>query len=300
MMVIGERDDSGDRLPEEPGLTRLYRAAAREVPPASVDERIRAAARAGSRQARGTHRSLRRWVIPASIAAMLVLSLGVVLQTSQLGLIENKRPAPAPEAVPPETAPALKKRNDGTVLARPSDSAQEERMVREKSKAGDEAPASAAAKEADGAPSPLRSEPKTDFARVGAAAAAAQATADVVAVRVSGSPGTYYFAVTVRSPDAGCARYADWWEVVAQDGRLLYRRVLLHSHTDEQPFERSGGPVPIEADTVVWVRAHMSTTGYGGAALKGSVAGGFEGALPAAGFAAALEKQPPLPDGCAF
>ena len=91
--------------------------------------------------------------------------------------------------------------------------------------------------------------------------------ADVIAVQASGSPGAYQFNVGIRSPDKGCAQYADWWEVVSTDGKLLYRRVLLHSHVDEQPFTRSGGPVPIQPDTVVWVRAHMNTGGYGGAAM---------------------------------
>ena len=124
--------------------------------------------------------------------------------------------------------------------------------------------------------------------------------ADVIAVQASGQPGAYQFNVGIRSPDKGCAQYADWWEVVSTDGKLLYRRVLLHSHVDEQPFTRSGGPVPIQADTVVWVRAHMNTGGYGGMAFKGSVKTGFKQAVPDAGFAADLAKQAPLPDGCDF
>ena len=67
-------------------------------------------------------------------------------------------------------------------------------------------------------------------------------SASVTAFSVIGYPGTYTFDVTVRSPDIGCEGYADWWEVVSTDGDLLYRRVLLHSHVDEQPFSRSGGP----------------------------------------------------------
>jgi len=124
--------------------------------------------------------------------------------------------------------------------------------------------------------------------------------ADVTGVVVSGSPGSYSFNVTVRSPDTGCKQYADWWEVLSEDGRLLYRRVLFHSHVGEQPFTRSGGPVPIQPDTLVWVRAHMNTSGYGGAALKGSVKDGFKPAALDAGFAAGVAKQTPLPDGCAF
>lgn len=132
------------------------------------------------------------------------------------------------------------------------------------------------------------------------AGAAAPLRASVVAVRATGGSGAYEFSVTVSSPDKGCRQYADWWEVVSGDGKLLYRRVLLHSHVDEQPFERSGAPVPVKADTVVWVRAHMHPGGYGGVAFKGSVQSGFRQADPAAGFGAELEKQVPLPDSCAF
>jgi hypothetical protein len=129
---------------------------------------------------------------------------------------------------------------------------------------------------------------------------AATTLADVLSVSTSGAPGAYQFAVTVGSADAGCQLYADWWEVLAEDGRLLYRRVLLHSHVDEQPFTRSGGPVPIGLDTVVWVRAHMHPAGYGGTAMRGSARTGFRPAALPADFSASLAQQAPLPDGCDF
>lgn len=125
-------------------------------------------------------------------------------------------------------------------------------------------------------------------------------SADVLDVQASGEPNAYQFSVTIFSPDQGCQQYADWWEVLNTDGELLYRRILLHSHTDEQPFTRQGGPVPIAADTVVWVRAHMNTGGYGGTAFTGSVQDGFQQADPGADFAPNVEEQPPLPEGCAF
>lgn len=131
-------------------------------------------------------------------------------------------------------------------------------------------------------------------------AVAAEPKADVVAVRTAGAAVGFQFHVTVASPDTGCRQYADWWEVVGEDGSLLYRRVLLHSHVGEQPFTRSGGPVDVAPDATVWVRAHMHPAGYGGRAMQGSVNGGFREAAPPPGFGAALEESPPLPEGCAF
>lgn len=124
--------------------------------------------------------------------------------------------------------------------------------------------------------------------------------ADVTAVIVSGNEGKYQFSVQIQSPDTGCDQYADWWEVVSLDGDLIYRRVLLHSHTDEQPFTRSGGPVAILADQNVWVRAHMAPGGYGGQAFRGSVSEGFSPASMDMDFARNLETLPPLPENCAF
>ncbi len=124
--------------------------------------------------------------------------------------------------------------------------------------------------------------------------------ADVISVEVTGSNNDYRFSVSVQSPDTGCDQFADWWEVLSPDGMLLYRRVLLHSHVDEQPFTRSGGPVPILANQTVLIRAHMNTSGYGGQAYRGSVAEGFTPFELAVDFAASLGNQPPLPKGCDF
>ena len=58
--------------------------------------------------------------------------------------------------------------------------------------------------------------------------------------------------------------------------------------------------MPVEADTVVYVRAHMNPDGYGGAAFKGSAQAGFEPVNLPADFAAGLSDVEPLPQGCAF
>ena len=125
------------------------------------------------------------------------------------------------------------------------------------------------------------------------------ARADVVAVKVRGAVGAYQFLVTLRSPDESCDRYANWWEVLREDGSLAYRRILRHSHPNEQPFARSGGPVPVKSDEVVVVRGHLHPSGYGGVAFRGSVAGGFAGWEDGpVDFAAGLDKKKPLPSGC--
>ena len=124
--------------------------------------------------------------------------------------------------------------------------------------------------------------------------------ANVISVKVSGSPDQYQFSVEISSPDTGCLQYADWWEVITEDGTLLYRRILLHSHVNEQPFTRSGGPVQVEQDTIVIIRAHMNPGGFGGLVLKGSPQDGFREIQVEPGFAADLEKELPLPAGCDF
>lgn len=124
--------------------------------------------------------------------------------------------------------------------------------------------------------------------------------ADVADVAVSGSEGAYTFSVTIRSPDTGCDQYADWWEVTTESGELVHRRILAHSHVDEQPFTRSSSPIEVDASTTVIVRAHLNPGGYGGAALRGSAADGFAPTDLPSDFAAQLETADPLPTGCAF
>ncbi len=108
-------------------------------------------------------------------------------------------------------------------------------------------------------------------------------TAQVLKVETTGESNNYTFAVTVSSPDTGCGtkgnsfagRYADWWEVITPSGELLYRRVLLHSHVNEQPFRRKGGVVKIQPQQEVIVRVHMNPDGYSTMAQQGTVELGF-------------------------
>ena len=124
--------------------------------------------------------------------------------------------------------------------------------------------------------------------------------ANVIAVKTSGSERSYTFSVTISSPDMGCDQYADWWEVIDETEGLIYRRILAHSHTNEQPFTRQGGTVTIESDENVWIRAHMNNFGYGGSTYYGNVKEGFDSREMPDGFGQEIEKESPQPSGCAF
>jgi hypothetical protein len=100
-----------------------------------------------------------------------------------------------------------------------------------------------------------------------------QGNADVTYVRaVENADGRWTFYVTVEHPDTGWEDYADGWDVVLRDGTVVkpdpespFTRLLLHPHTNEQPFTRSqSGIVLPEGVSEVRVRAHDIVDGYGG------------------------------------
>ena len=102
------------------------------------------------------------------------------------------------------------------------------------------------------------------------ATAVAAGDADVIDVKVRQSgDGVFNFDVTVRSVDKGWAYYADAFEVLAPDGRVLGRRILLHPHETEQPFTRDLHGVRIAPGIRdVVVRARHKPRGYDGETLR--------------------------------
>lgn len=104
-------------MEHDPQLAALYRAGADAAPPAHLDDAIRAAAR--REVAAGPHRAgIRRWTVPVSLAAVVLLSVTVVTMMREQGAgrpesmlsppVETAPPAPAAaqreEARPPAIA----------------------------------------------------------------------------------------------------------------------------------------------------------------------------------------------------
>ncbi len=89
--------------------------------------------------------------------------------------------------------------------------------------------------------------------------------ADVVSASAKCSTSTCDFVVTVRHQDAGWDHFANAWQVVAPDGRVLATRVLRHPHVGEQPFTRGlrGVEIPPALEEVR-IRARDSVHGLGG------------------------------------
>lgn len=104
----------------------------------------------------------------------------------------------------------------------------------------------------------------------GLVATAAQAgEADVVAATATKvSPNSYRFDVSVLHADSGWDHYANAWQVIDPDGKLLGERILAHPHENEQPFTRSqsGVEIPDNVNAVI-IRARDLVHGFGGKEL---------------------------------
>ena len=72
-----------------------------------------------------------------------------------------------------------------------------------------------------------------------------------VALRAGERVGHFDIDVTLRHADTGWDHYANRWEVIGPDGRVLATRVLYHPHVNEQPFTRSE-TIQVPAGTAVW------------------------------------------------
>ncbi len=76
---------------------------------------------------------------------------------------------------------------------------------------------------------------------------------EVVNVKATqASDKTWSFAVTLKHADEGWDHYANEWQVIAPDDKILATRTLYHPHVNEQPFTRGtqGVEIPDDIKTV--------------------------------------------------
>lgn len=103
-MALNEHGTGGTNggAERDPRLERLYREAAHEAPPAHLDAAILAAARreVGARP-RSLASALRRWHVPVSIAAVVVVSVTLVILVREEEMAERPTQAPVPAATTP-------------------------------------------------------------------------------------------------------------------------------------------------------------------------------------------------------
>lgn len=76
--------------------------------------------------------------------------------------------------------------------------------------------------------------------------------------------GTYSFSATLTHRDEGWKHYADKWEVMTPDGKVIGTRTLFHPHVEEQPFTRSLARVEVPIGvTEVIIRGYDNVHGAG-------------------------------------
>ncbi|MDP1537540.1 MAG: hypothetical protein Q8L95_10195 [Burkholderiales bacterium] len=95
----------GPDMEQDPQLAAIYRAAADAAPPAHLDDAVRAAARREVAAAPRRH-GFRRWSVPISLAAVIVLSVTVVTMMREQGADRlETMTLPQPVEIPAVTAP---------------------------------------------------------------------------------------------------------------------------------------------------------------------------------------------------
>jgi len=73
------------------------------------------------------------------------------------------------------------------------------------------------------------------------------------------------FDVTIQHNDEGWKHFANAYDIVTVDGKVLATRILHHPHVEEQPFTRSIRDIKIPKNTnKVIIRAHDIIHGSGG------------------------------------
>ena len=93
--------------------------------------------------------------------------------------------------------------------------------------------------------------------------------ADVIELKVRHNGNNNFQVITtVKHGDTGWDHYANGWEILDEQGKVIGKRVLYHPHVKEQPFTRSHTlDIPASVKTIT-VRAIDSVHGKGGRAVS--------------------------------
>ncbi len=83
-----------------------------------------------------------------------------------------------------------------------------------------------------------------------------------VEIRGNNTEDNWTFHVTLKHNDSGWDHYADAWQVVDENGKVLAKRVLYHPHEHEQPFTRSLSGVKLKGNAIIYVEAHDKVHGW--------------------------------------
>ena len=100
-------------------------------------------------------------------------------------------------------------------------------------------------------------------------AAFAEQTSVLDATATANAGGTYSFSATLSHRDEGWKHYANKWEVVTPDGKIIGTRTLFHPHVEEQPFTRNLARVEVPIGvTEVIIRGYDNVHGAGDRTFK--------------------------------
>jgi len=87
--------------------------------------------------------------------------------------------------------------------------------------------------------------------------------AEVIDAKASCKADRCSFEVTLKHADTGWDHYANKWQILSDNGKILGERILLHPHVTEQPFTRSLSHIKTpKALRQIMVRGHDSVHGF--------------------------------------
>ncbi|MDH5516334.1 MAG: hypothetical protein OEY36_00770 [Gammaproteobacteria bacterium] len=86
----------------------------------------------------------------------------------------------------------------------------------------------------------------------------------IVNVKMHNNDGDEYRVdVTLLHGDTGWDHYADGWEILDKNKKVIAQRILGHPHVNEQPFTRSLYRAKIsQHEKLIYIRAHDKVHGY--------------------------------------